>query len=36
MNGPAWNHRHVDANGISIHYVRQGEGFPLVLLHGWP
>ena len=19
-----------------MHYVRQGEGFPLVLLHGWP
>jgi pimeloyl-ACP methyl ester carboxylesterase len=36
MNEPAWNHRHVDANGIGIHYVRHGEGFPLVLLHGWP
>jgi pimeloyl-ACP methyl ester carboxylesterase len=36
MNGPTWNHRHVDANGIRIHYVRHGSGFPLVLLHGWP
>jgi len=36
MNEPAWNHQHVDANGIGIHYVRHGEGFPLVLLHGWP
>jgi pimeloyl-ACP methyl ester carboxylesterase len=36
MNGPTWNHRHVDANGIRIHYVRHESGFPLVLLHGWP
>jgi pimeloyl-ACP methyl ester carboxylesterase len=36
MNGFAWNHRHVDANGIRIHYVRHGSGDPVVLLHGWP
>jgi len=36
MTGRGWNHRHVDANGIAIHYVRHGEGHPLVLLHGWP
>ena len=36
MNGSPWNHQHVDANGIRVHYVRHGEGFPLVLLHGWP
>jgi pimeloyl-ACP methyl ester carboxylesterase len=36
MNGPAWNHDYVEANGINIHYVRHGEGYPLVLLHGWP
>ena len=35
MNGPAWNHRHLEANGIGIHYVRHGVGPPLVLLHGW-
>src|SRR5437879_1713722 len=29
-------HHHLRANGIAMHYVRQGEGFPLVLLHGWP
>ncbi len=36
MNGPAWNHRYVEANNIRVHYVRHGDGFPLVLLHGWP
>ena len=36
MNGFTWNHRYVDANGIGVHYVRHGAGFPLVLLHGWP
>ena len=36
MNGREWNHRHVDANGITLHYVRHGSGAPLVLLHGWP
>ena len=36
MNGSPWNHQHIDANGIRVHYVRHGEGFPLVLLHGWP
>jgi pimeloyl-ACP methyl ester carboxylesterase len=33
---PGWNHQDLDANGIRIHYVRHGHGFPLVLLHGWP
>lgn len=28
--------RHVHANGIDIHYLRDGEGPPLLLLHGWP
>lgn len=36
MNGSEWNHQHLDANGINIHYVRHGSGTPLVLLHGWP
>lgn len=36
MNGFEWNHQYLDANGINIHYVRHGEGLPLVLLHGWP
>ena len=36
MNGFEWNHQYLEANGIRVHYVRHGEGFPLVLLHGWP
>jgi pimeloyl-ACP methyl ester carboxylesterase len=32
----SWNHGHAEANGIRVHYVRQGSGTPLVLLHGWP
>ncbi len=31
-----WSHDHVEANGVEVHYVRQGAGEPLVLLHGWP
>ena len=31
-----WSHDHVETNGIRVHYVRQGAGEPLVLLHGWP
>ena len=36
MNGPAWNHRRLEANGIGIHYVRHGVGPPLMVVHGWP
>lgn len=36
MDGPGWNHRYLDANGIRMHYIRHGEGLPLVLVHGWP
>ena len=28
------HHRQVRANGIDIHYREQGDGQPLVLLHG--
>ena len=27
---------YVTANGIRIHYLRQGRGSPMILLHGWP
>jgi pimeloyl-ACP methyl ester carboxylesterase len=28
--------RRIRANGIDIHYLHEGNGRPLVLLHGWP
>ncbi|EMA54769.1 alpha/beta fold hydrolase [Halococcus salifodinae] len=31
-----FSHSQVSANGIDIHYVREGAGHPLVFLHGWP
>jgi pimeloyl-ACP methyl ester carboxylesterase len=36
VSEPGWNHQYLDVNGIGIHYVRHGDGVPLVLLHGWP
>ncbi len=27
---------YIQANGIRLHYVREGQGEPLLLLHGWP
>jgi len=29
-------HRFVHANGIRLHYVEAGQGFPVVLCHGFP
>lgn len=31
-----WNHCSATVNGVRLHYVRQGSGRPLVLVHGWP
>ena len=31
-----WDHRTAVVNGINIHYVIQGQGPPVILLHGWP
>lgn len=36
MREPDWNHNYASVNGIRIHFVRHGGGFPLILLHGWP
>ena len=34
---PGFEHRFADANGISLHYVRDGgPGSTVILLHGWP
>jgi soluble epoxide hydrolase/lipid-phosphate phosphatase len=31
-----WQHRFAETNGIRMHYVEQGDGFPVLLLHGFP
>ena len=31
-----WRHRDIITNGIRMHYVTQGEGPLIVLLHGFP
>ena len=31
-----WHHRMTVVNGINIHYVLEGQGAPVVFLHGWP
>jgi pimeloyl-ACP methyl ester carboxylesterase len=33
--GP-WTHHVAAVGDVRLHYVRQGRGFPVVLLHGWP
>jgi pimeloyl-ACP methyl ester carboxylesterase len=29
-------HHHADLGDVRLHYVTAGDGFPVVLLHGWP
>jgi pimeloyl-ACP methyl ester carboxylesterase len=29
-------HHHADLGDVALHYVTMGQGFPVVLLHGWP
>ena len=33
--GP-WTHHFATVDGVRLHYVRQGRGVPVILLHGWP
>lgn len=33
---PDITHRFVNANGIRIHLAEAGEGFPVLMCHGWP
>src|SRR3569833_1484319 len=32
----AFTHHYVQLRNIKLHYVREGSGPPLILLHGWP
>jgi pimeloyl-ACP methyl ester carboxylesterase len=34
--GDSFKHDYVTVNGVKLHYVRQGTGQPLLLIHGWP
>jgi pimeloyl-ACP methyl ester carboxylesterase len=36
MHHDEFAHDFIEVNGIRLHYVRQGEGAPLLLIHGWP
>jgi len=31
-----WQHKFVTTNGIRMHYVEQGAGYPVVMMHGFP
>jgi epoxide hydrolase A/B len=31
-----FTHRHVESNGITMHIVEAGQGFPVLLCHGFP
>lgn len=31
-----FSHHHADLGDVNLHYVTAGDGFPVVLLHGWP
>jgi pimeloyl-ACP methyl ester carboxylesterase len=33
---PLFTHQTAHVNGVHLHYVIGGQGFPVVLLHGWP
>jgi pimeloyl-ACP methyl ester carboxylesterase len=32
----AFSHHEATVNGVKLHYVREGAGAPLLLIHGWP
>lgn len=36
MPDEPWRHRTVTANGIRLHFVEEGDGFPVLLCHGFP
>lgn len=36
MASTTLSHHYATVNGVKLHYVRQGSGDPLLLIHGWP
>jgi pimeloyl-ACP methyl ester carboxylesterase len=36
MHHDGFSHQHATVNGVRLHYVRQGDGAPVLLIHGWP
>ncbi|MCH8920796.1 MAG: alpha/beta hydrolase [Chloroflexi bacterium] len=36
MSVESWRHRTVESNGIRLHLVEEGDGFPVVFCHGFP
>ncbi len=36
MHEDTFTHNNITVNGINLHYVREGAGEPLLLIHGWP
>lgn len=36
MTESSFVHHHADLGDVRLHYVTAGQGFPVVLLHGWP
>ena len=36
LNPEQWSHYTTRINGINIHYVVEGDGDPVLFLHGWP
>jgi len=36
IGGKTFHHFFVKANGIKQHFVKGGNGIPVILLHGWP
>ena len=37
-DGPLKNveHHYADSNGVTIHFVRKGQGHPVLMIHGFP
>jgi epoxide hydrolase 4 len=33
---PSWQHAYISTNGVKLHYVTQGEGPLMLMLHGFP